>query len=46
MFGGKKEPVSEWGKSPPGKKAGVEIWRIENLKPVIVPTKQFGKFFE
>jgi len=29
-----------------GKKAGIEIWRIESLKPVKVPEKQYGKFYE
>ncbi|XP_054822780.1 villin-4-like [Prosopis cineraria] len=28
-----------------GQKAGLEIWRIENLKPVAVPASSFGKFF-
>ncbi|KAI9078725.1 hypothetical protein K1719_039312 [Acacia pycnantha] len=28
-----------------GQKAGLEIWRIENLKPVAVPTSSYGKFF-
>eukprot|EP00004_Rigifila_ramosa_P003141 TRINITY_DN132_c0_g1_i1.p1 TRINITY_DN132_c0_g1~~TRINITY_DN132_c0_g1_i1.p1 ORF type:complete len:824 (-),score=219.57 TRINITY_DN132_c0_g1_i1:102-2516(-) len=28
-----------------GKKAGVEIWRIEKLKPVAVPKEDHGKFF-
>ncbi|XP_028787816.1 villin-4-like, partial [Neltuma alba] len=28
-----------------GQKAGLEIWRIENLKPVAVPTSSYGTFF-
>ncbi|KAJ1697999.1 hypothetical protein LUZ63_006511 [Rhynchospora breviuscula] len=28
-----------------GQKAGLEIWRIENLKPVPVPKDTYGKFF-
>ncbi|XP_044471123.1 villin-4-like isoform X1 [Mangifera indica] len=28
-----------------GQKAGIEIWRIENFKPVPVPNSSYGKFF-
>eukprot|EP01018_Ginkgo_biloba_P014879 Gb_25295 [translate_table: standard] len=28
-----------------GQKAGLEIWRIENFKPVAVPKSSYGKFF-
>ncbi|KAI3830341.1 hypothetical protein MKW92_030870 [Papaver armeniacum] len=28
-----------------GQKAGMEIWRIENFRPVPVPTSSHGKFF-
>ncbi|WZZ39051.1 hypothetical protein YC2023_035310 [Brassica napus] len=28
-----------------GQKSGVEIWRIENFKPVAVPIESHGKFF-
>ncbi|KAL9442373.1 hypothetical protein AB3S75_020806 [Citrus x aurantiifolia] len=28
-----------------GQKAGIEIWRIENFKPVLVPKSSHGKFF-
>ncbi|XP_061990495.1 villin-4 isoform X1 [Rosa rugosa] len=28
-----------------GQKAGLEIWRIENFRPVIVPQSSHGKFF-
>ncbi|KAK4774587.1 hypothetical protein SAY86_009522 [Trapa natans] len=28
-----------------GQKAGIEIWRIENFKPVLVPSSSHGKFF-
>ncbi|KAH7572534.1 hypothetical protein JRO89_XS04G0271400 [Xanthoceras sorbifolium] len=28
-----------------GQKAGIEIWRIENFKPVPVPKSSYGKFF-
>ncbi|KAJ8750741.1 hypothetical protein K2173_015922 [Erythroxylum novogranatense] len=28
-----------------GQKAGLEIWRIENFQPVIVPKSSYGKFF-
>ncbi|XP_078170787.1 villin-5-like isoform X1 [Carex rostrata] len=28
-----------------GQKAGLEIWRIENFKPVPVPKDSYGKFF-
>eukprot|EP00002_Diphylleia_rotans_P006181 TRINITY_DN154_c0_g1_i1.p1 TRINITY_DN154_c0_g1~~TRINITY_DN154_c0_g1_i1.p1 ORF type:complete len:804 (-),score=188.33 TRINITY_DN154_c0_g1_i1:762-3173(-) len=28
-----------------GKKPGLEIWRIEALKPVAVPTELYGKFY-
>ncbi|WCJ28826.1 villin putative [Euphorbia peplus] len=28
-----------------GKKAGLEIWRIEDFKPVPIPKASFGKFF-
>ncbi|XP_041021377.1 villin-4 [Juglans microcarpa x Juglans regia] len=28
-----------------GQKAGLEIWRIENFLPVLVPKSTFGKFF-
>jgi len=29
-----------------GIKPGVQVWRIENLKPVAWPEKDFGKFFQ
>ncbi|XP_024086228.1 gelsolin, cytoplasmic [Cimex lectularius] len=29
-----------------GKKDGLEVWRIENFKPVPVPVNDYGKFFE
>ncbi|TXG61066.1 hypothetical protein EZV62_012429 [Acer yangbiense] len=28
-----------------GQKAGIEIWRIENFKPVPIPKSSYGKFF-
>ncbi|XP_010483240.1 PREDICTED: villin-5-like isoform X1 [Camelina sativa] len=28
-----------------GQKSGIEIWRIENFKPVTVPNESHGKFF-
>ncbi|XP_022729474.1 villin-4-like [Durio zibethinus] len=28
-----------------GQKAGIEIWRIENFCPVLVPKSSYGKFF-
>ncbi|XP_021277683.1 villin-4 isoform X1 [Herrania umbratica] len=28
-----------------GQKAGIEIWRIENFRPVPVPKSSYGKFF-
>ncbi|KAK7329763.1 hypothetical protein VNO77_23942 [Canavalia gladiata] len=28
-----------------GQKAGLEIWRIENFNPVLVPQSSYGKFF-
>ncbi|KAF7838016.1 villin-4 [Senna tora] len=28
-----------------GQKAGLEIWRIENFKPVAIPKSSYGKFF-
>ncbi|MFS7944531.1 putative villin headpiece, villin/Gelsolin, ADF-H/Gelsolin-like domain superfamily [Helianthus anomalus] len=28
-----------------GQKAGIEVWRIENFKPVPVPQASYGKFF-
>lgn len=28
-----------------GQKAGIEIWRIENFQPVLVPKSSLGKFF-
>ncbi|XP_031483208.1 villin-4-like isoform X2 [Nymphaea colorata] len=28
-----------------GQKAGIEIWRIENFRPVLVPASSHGKFF-
>ncbi|XP_076954300.1 villin-4-like [Bidens hawaiensis] len=28
-----------------GQKAGIEVWRIENFKPVPVPQSSYGKFF-
>ncbi|TYH93433.1 hypothetical protein ES332_A13G253900v1 [Gossypium tomentosum] len=28
-----------------GQKAGIEIWRIENSRPVSLPTSSYGKFF-
>ncbi|KAL3744025.1 hypothetical protein ACJRO7_013301 [Eucalyptus globulus] len=28
-----------------GQKAGIEIWRIENFHPVLVPQSSYGKFF-
>jgi len=28
-----------------GQKSGIEIWRIENFKPVTVPQESHGKFF-
>ncbi|KAJ0246069.1 Villin-5 [Hirschfeldia incana] len=28
-----------------GQKSGIEIWRIENFKPVAVPKESYGKFF-
>ncbi|KAK9099863.1 hypothetical protein Scep_023293 [Stephania cephalantha] len=28
-----------------GQKAGIEIWRIENFRPVLVPKSSHGKFF-
>ncbi|XP_024964610.1 villin-4-like isoform X2 [Cynara cardunculus var. scolymus] len=28
-----------------GQKAGIEVWRIENFKPVVVPQSSYGKFF-
>ncbi|KAL2482931.1 Villin-4 [Forsythia ovata] len=28
-----------------GQKAGIEVWRIENFKPVAVPKSSHGKFF-
>lgn len=29
-----------------GRQAGVEIWRIQNFEPVVVPSKDFGKFYK
>ena len=29
-----------------GKKAGLEIWRVENFKLVAVPPQQHGSFYE
>ncbi|XP_019462577.1 PREDICTED: villin-4-like isoform X1 [Lupinus angustifolius] len=28
-----------------GQKAGLEIWRIENFNPVLIPQSSYGKFF-
>ncbi|XP_023761140.1 villin-4 [Lactuca sativa] len=28
-----------------GQKAGIEVWRIENFKPVAIPQSSYGKFF-
>ncbi|TYH36428.1 hypothetical protein ES332_D13G264300v1 [Gossypium tomentosum] len=28
-----------------GQKAGIEVWRIENSRPVSLPTSSYGKFF-
>ncbi|KAF8042572.1 hypothetical protein BT93_A1032 [Corymbia citriodora subsp. variegata] len=28
-----------------GQKAGIEIWRIENFRPALVPQSSYGKFF-
>ncbi|XP_050216525.1 villin-4 [Mercurialis annua] len=28
-----------------GQKAGIEVWRIENFRPVVVPKSSHGKFF-
>ncbi|CAG4969294.1 unnamed protein product [Colias eurytheme] len=29
-----------------GKRAGIEMWRINNFEPVIVPQNDFGKFYK
>ena len=36
--------LNVWGEPAPGQKTGVEIWRIENMKPVKQPTSDSGKF--
>jgi len=30
----------------PGQKAGVEVWRIESMKPVAYPPVEYGKFYD
>ena len=29
-----------------GKKAGLEIWRVENFKMKAIPSNQYGSFYE